>query len=62
MYFDSAVLGWRAVVSTWLSGKNQQEAQCLLKYFEQSMDSIVDFVLHKSGYVLYMWGGEHTSL
>lgn len=54
VYFDSAVLGWRPVVSTWLADREQPESQCLLKYFEQIADSVVEFVLHKSGYVWTM--------
>lgn len=38
-------------MKAWLSGRNQRESQCLLKYFEQTVDSIADFVLHKSGYI-----------
>ena len=51
VYFDSAVLGWRPVVGKWLTDREDQEGKCLLKYFEQIMDSVVEFVLHKSGYV-----------
>lgn len=50
VYFDSNVLGWRPCVGSWLAGRNEQEAQCVVKYFEQIMDVIVEFVLHKTGY------------
>lgn len=49
VYFDSAVLGWRPVVGRWLSGRDKRESQCMLKDFEQIMDSVVEFVLIKSG-------------
>ena len=49
VYFGSDVLGWRPVVKAWLSDKNQRESQCLHKYFEQTVDSIAEFVLQKSG-------------
>lgn len=52
VYFDSAVLGWRPVVGKWLADREEQEAKCLLKYFEQIMDSVMEFVLHKSGYAV----------
>lgn len=37
-------------MGSWLAGRNEQEAQCVVKYFEQIMDVIVEFVLHKTGY------------
>ena len=49
LYFDSGVLGWRPVVEAWRATRNVQESQCLKKYFEQVMDSIVDFILNKAG-------------
>jgi hypothetical protein len=51
VYFDSSVLGWRPVVGRWLTQREDREAKCLLKHFERIMDSVVEFVLHKSGYV-----------
>ena len=54
MYFDANVLGWRPVVQAWLAGRNPREAKCLLKYFEQIMDSVVEFVMHKLGYACFM--------
>ncbi len=53
VYFDTNVLGWKPVVEVWLSIRNPQEAQCLRKYFQQIMDSIVDYFTHKSRYALY---------
>ena len=50
VYFDSAVLGWRPVVKRWLTDRDEHESKCLRKYFEQIMDSILEFVLHKTGY------------
>lgn len=56
MYFDADVLGWRAIVEAWLTNRSPQEVQCLQKYFHQITDSIVDFVIHKSEYVMHSIG------
>ena len=43
------MLGWRPVVKSWLKKRNIREAQTLLKYFQQIMDEVVEYIVHKVG-------------
>ena len=49
MYFGTDVLGWRPVVTAWLSQRGPREAHTLLKYFEKIMDIVVEYIGNKVG-------------